>query len=227
MRETYQLGGLGVVGHEILGETNCGPNATGLKEVDLMGSIGGQVVARLEVRGGRNEGCQSFLVQDGESERLSRGWDAPEIEYEALALVYYEARNEFARVFEHTIPPGVWLRISDMPEGRLRPWAEVMIGSRRTYVSYDGHALHLEPSEDSIVLATLRDRQVHETQVHQLIPTGESSGDWGEFEVIEFDGEWLALARTREPSRTGFEWKGWLRLVNSAGAPEFWYFTRD
>jgi hypothetical protein len=36
----------------------------------------------------------------------------------------------------------------------------------------------------------------------------------------------LAVVMLRAVQRRS-SWTGWLRLVNSAGSPEFWFFTRD
>ena len=226
LRDLAKLSGLGVVGREIAGETECWPNASGNREASLLDSVNGQTSAKLvwRMEGG---GCRAFLVRDTESERLYRGWDLPETSYESVGLVYYEHRSGFARVFEHTAPPGLWVRVADLPEGRLRPWAQLIVASPRTYFGYDGHALHEQPTEDSPVLTTLRERKVHVSRVHQLNPTGAVSGAWGEFDVIEFNTDFYLMARTADTAPTGNRWKGWLRLVNSAGSPELWFFTRD
>lgn len=225
LRALYTLGGLGVVGREIAGETDCRPNASGDRQISLFNSVNGRAAAKLEWRI-VGYSCAAFLVRDDKSKKLYRGWDHPEIAYESMGLVFYEHRNGFARVFERTLPPGLWVRVADMPGGRLRPWSQLLVESPRLYRGYDGRTLHQEPSEISPGVVTLRERVVHESRVHQLIPTGELSGEWGKFEVIEFNTDFY-LARNPETSPTGNKWNGWLRLVNSAGSPEFWFFTRD
>jgi hypothetical protein len=226
LRALYTLGGLGVVGREIAGETDCGPNAAGDRHVTLFNSVNGRAAATLEWRI-RNYSCAVFLVQDGRSVLLRRAWDLPETAHESVSLVYYEHRNAFARVLERTSPPGLWVRIADVPGGRLRSWASVLVESQRTYRGYDGRTLHQQPSQDSPVIVKLRERVVHDSRVHQLVPTGEVSGGWGKFEVIEFNKDFYIGARHPEASPTGNKWTGWLRLVSSAGAPELWFFTRD
>lgn len=226
LREVAKLAGLGIVGREIAGETDCRPNASGDRRIPPFDSVNGQATARLEWRIDRHS-CGAFLVRNNKREKLYRGWDHPEISYESLGLAYYEHRNGFARVFERTVPPGLWVRVADMPGGRLRPWSQLLVEAPRTYLGYDGHALHEGPSEASPVLVTLRERKVHNSRVHQLIPTRKWSAQWGEFEVIEFNTDFSLMARTPETAPTGNTWKGWLRLVRSAGTPEFWFFTRD
>lgn len=227
VRETYQLDGLGVIGQEIAGEISCARDSADNLRIPLFESPGGPSVAELEQRRGQYGSCQVFLLQGNETDRLWRGWDFPEISYESSALAYFEERGDFAQVLKHTVPPGLWVHIADVPGERLRPWPELFVERQYLYLGYDGHQLRYEPSESSAVMVSLRDRQVHETTVHQLIPTGQLSGDWGEFEVIEFTGEFYVLAQTREAFPTGNRWTGWLRLVNGDGLPEFWFFTRD
>ena len=227
LRETYELDGLGVIGQVIAGEIPCAPNGSDNLRIPLLESPGGPAVAELELRRSQFGSCQVFLLQGNESERLWRGWDFPEISYESSALAYFEERDGFARVLKHTVPPGLWVRVVDVPGERLRRWPELFVERERLYLGYDGHQLRYEPSESSAAMVSLRDRQIHEMAVHQLIPTGQLSGDWGEFEVIEFTGEFYVLAQAREAFPTGNQWKGWLRLVNGDGLPEFWFFTRD
>ena len=227
LRDAFQLTGLGIVGRPVAGETLCGPNAVGNRQVPLFDSVGGRAAARLEWRVD-NYSCAAFLVRGSSSERLSRAWDHPEVAYESIGLVYYEVRDGLARVFARTAPPGLWVRIEDMPGQSLRPWSKILTESPRTYRGYDGLILHEQPGEVSPALVTLRAPQVNDSRAHQLIPTGELSGEWGQFDVIEFDGDFYALSRrTREASPTGNRWKGWLRVVNAEGAPAFWFFTRD
>ena len=226
VREFAQLAGLGIVGREIAGETDCAPNASANRQIPLFDAVGGQTVARLEWRIERYS-CRAFLVRNNKSEQLCRGWDLPEISYESSGLAYYEHRNGFARIFARAVPPGLWVRIADMPGRRLRPWSQLLVESPRTYYGYDGHALHERPSDHSPVVVTLRDRKVHDSRVHQLIPTGKLSAEWGEFDVIEFNIDFYVMTRTPDTAPTGNRWKGWLRLVNSAGSPELWFFTRD
>lgn len=221
------VGGMGVVGREIAGEVICAPNASGLRTAEVFESIGGPTVGTFEWRAAEHGGCSAFLVRGGDRTALYRSSDLPELSYEAVGLAYYAERDGYARVLERTVPPGLWLRIADVSDGTLRSWAEWLLRPQLTYLWYDGYPLHSEPSESSPVLVSLRERRVHESRVHQLVPTGAVSGVWGEFEVIEFDGEFVAMARTREPIETGNRWKGWLRLVDGLGAPLFWYFTRD
>lgn len=227
MREVYKLDGLGVVGRVIAGEVSCIDGEAGPVRIPLLESPDGLVVGALERRRGEYGSCEAILIQGDHSEKLWRGWDLPEISYESLGLVYFEERDGFARVLKDTVPPGVWVRVSDMPGGRLRPWPELLVESPRRYLGYDGYALRFEPSEFSGVIVELRDSRAHETQVHQLIPTGEVVGDWAEFEVVEYDGEFYALAQTREAYPTGSRWKGWLRIVDGDGLPRLWFATRD
>jgi hypothetical protein len=227
LRETYQLDGLGVIGQEIAGEISCAQDSSEYLRIPLLESPSGPVVAELEQRRDQYGTCQAFLLQDNESVRLWRGWDFPEISYESSALAYFEARDGFAKVLQHTMPPGLWVRMADMPGERLRPWTELFVERERLYLAYDGHQLRSEPSESSEVLVSLRDRQVHEADVHRLIPTGQLSGDWGEFDVVEFTSDFYVLAQTREAFETGNRWRGWLRLINGDGLPAFWFFTRD
>jgi hypothetical protein len=226
-RDVYHLSGLGVVGQAIAGETSCGPNPSGVREVMLLKSIDGPGAARLEWRPGTDGSCEAFLVRSAERQRLFRGPDLPEISYEAAAVAYYEHIDAFVRVFEHTAPPGYWLRISDMPGARIHPWSELLVLSPRNYLGYDGLPLHEQPSESSRILLTLRERQVRETQVHELIPTGEVAGSWGKFVVTEFSSDFYLLARRPDTAPTGNAWQGWLRLTDEKGAPLFWFFTRD
>jgi hypothetical protein len=163
LRDVASLSGLGVVGREIAGENDCAPNASGNRELPLLESINGPPAATLEWRVGLYGSCEAFLVRNGKAERLERGWDFPETSSESSAVVYYEQRDGFARVFARTLPPGLWVRITDLPEGRLRPWAGILVASPHTYFGYEGHPLHQEPSEDSPVLVTLRERRVHDT----------------------------------------------------------------
>jgi hypothetical protein len=226
LRALYTLGGLGVVGREIAGETDCRPNAAGDRRVRLFNSVNGRTAATLEWRI-HNHSCAAFLVQDGTRVPLRRGWDLPETAYESVSLVYYEHRSGFARVLMRTVPPGLWLRIADLPDGRLRSWASLLVEPRGTYRGYDGRTVHQQPSQDSPVVVTLRERVVHDSRVHELIPTGEVSRGWGKFEVIEFNKDFYIGARHPNASPTGNKWTGWLRLINRAGSPEFWFFTRD
>ncbi|HEX7237626.1 MAG TPA: hypothetical protein VF405_11735 [Gammaproteobacteria bacterium] len=223
LRETFQLTGLGVVGRPVAGETSCGPNPGENREVPLFDSVGGQTAARLEWRVDRYS-CAAFLVRGNSSEKLYRAWDHPEVDYESLGITYYEVRDGFARVFARAAPPGLWVRIADMPGQSVRPWSKVLTETPRTYRGYDGMVLHEQPREDSPVLATLRARRGSGLRVHQLVPTGELSGEWGQFEVVEFDGDLPELGPT---SPAGNRWTGWLRVVDAEGAPAFWYFTRD
>ncbi len=218
VRDLYKLGGLGVVGREIAGELDCEP-----AEISLLNAVGGQEVAKLEQQ--MVGGCEVYLVREGERKRLYRSWDHPEISYESMGLVYYEHRNGFARVFATEHAPGFWVRIADLPKGRLRPWSKILVESRQTYLGYDGQALHERPSEESPVLIALRGREDHPSNVHQLIPTGAVSGSWGKFEVVEFGSD-FSMVRSEDANPTGRRWVGWLRLVNAAGAPEFWFYTR-
>lgn len=225
LREAAHLSGLGVIGEPILGETNCAPNGAGEREIELLASIEGPVVANLEWRS--NGGCTAFLVRNGPTEQLYGSWDLVEISYESAAVVYYEQRGEFARVFERRAPPGFWLRITDIPGGRLRPWVEVLTETPRSYLGYEGLRLHEEPSPNSIVLTNLRDRQNHDSRVHELIPTGEVSGTWGQFDVVEWSGDFNVMTRTESPTPTGQRWQGWLSLLDEQGQPAFWFYTRD
>lgn len=227
MRETYMLSGLGVVGRTIAGETSCYLNAAGNSAAEMLESVDGPAVARLEWRRGQYGGCSAFLVRDGRSEQLYRDWDFVEIEFEAAAVVYYEERDEFARVFARRVPPGLWLRITDMPDGRLRPWTEIIAAAPRNYLGYEGLQLHVQPSEDSTVQTVLRERRAHDSRVHEIIPTGEISGAWARFDVVEWSSDFYILSRTVEPTRTGNRWQGWLRLVTADDEPELWFFTRD
>lgn len=227
MREAYQLDGLGVVGREIAGEISCGRDTSDDLRIPLLESPDGPVVAQVEQRRSQHGSCELFLLQDNDVERLWRGWDFPEISYESTALAYFEERGGFAQVLKHTVARGLWVRVADVPGERLRPWPELFVERERRYLGYEGHRLRSEPSESAEAIVSLRDRQVHETAVHQLIPTGQLSGDWGEFEVVEFTGDFYGLAQTREATPTGNRWTGWLRLVNGEGLPEFWFFTRD
>lgn len=227
LRELYFLSGLGVIGKELWGETPCLPNRSGETEASLFASVGGPAAAALEWRTGRYGSCQAFLTRDGQREQLYRGWDTPEISYESAALTYYEQRDGFARVFARTAPPGYWIRISDLPEGRLRPWPELLVAAPHTYVGYEALELHERPSQESSVLLGLRERRVHDTMVHQLVPTGEIAGIWGEFDVIEFTGDFTVLSREADSVPTGNRWKGWLRLLTANGEPRFWFYTRD
>ena len=227
LRDSAYLSGLGIVGREIAGEIGCEPNPSGVREVDLFESIDGSVAAALEWRVGDDRSCAAFLVQNGKSARLYRGWDLVEISYESAALTYYAQRDGFARVFERTAPPGYWIRISDVPGDRVLPWSELMVAIPRTYLGYEGHTLHRRPAEASEVIATLRERKIHDSRVHQLIPTGDLSGGWGKFDVIEFSSDFYVMSRAPDAVPTGNRWQGWLRLVNDEGVPEFWFFTRD
>jgi len=225
LRDALQLTGLGIVGPAI-GETDCRPNASGSRAVPLFGSIDGPATARFEWRTGDHGSCVAFLVRDGTTERLYKTHDFPEIEYESAGLAYYEVRDGFARIFARTAPSGLWVRVGDLPGQSVRTWAEILTGAPRNYRGYDGLMLHERPAEDSPVLVTLRATR-DGSRVHQLTPTGELSDAWGEFEVVEVDGDPNALTSTRDASPVGDRWKGWLRLVNASGAPEFWYYTRD
>jgi hypothetical protein len=223
LREAFQLTGLGVVGRPVAGEIPCGPNGVRSPEVRLFDSVGGRAAAKLEWPVD-DDTCSGFLVRGNSSEKLTRAWDHPEVAYESLGLTYYEERDGFARVFARSAPPGLWVRIADMPGQSLRTWSEVLTESKRTYRGYDGMVLHEQPREDSSALVTLRARRVKGSPVHELIPTGELSGEWGQFEVVEYDGD---LPQLGPASPTGNQWKGWLRVVNAEGAPAFWFFTRD
>jgi len=226
MREAYKLSGLGVVGRTITGETRCYPNAAGTQAAALLDAIGGTAVATLEWRPEWGS-CRAHFVESGQAEPIYRDRDFAEIEYESAAIVYFEERDGFARVFEQRAPPGLWLRIADLPDGRLRPWAEVIVESARNYLGYEGLPLRAQPADNSPVLTVLREREAHDSQVHELIPTGEISGDWGKFDVIEWSSDFYLLSRTEEPTPTGNRWQGWLRLVTAEGEPELWFFTRD
>lgn len=226
LRDLVHLSGLGIVGAEIAGETDCRPNGSGAREAPLFDAPNGRQTARLEWRID-NYSCGAFLVRDNESAKLDEGWDHPETSDESVGLVYFEVRNGFARVFERTAPSGLWVRITDLPGQSLRPWARILVESPYIYRGYDGFALHEQPSEGSRVLVALRERHVHDSGVHQLTPTGESSGEWGQFDVTEFNGDFYALSRAPDTAPTGNQWRGWLRLVTPDGAPEFWFFTRD
>ena len=227
MREANQLDGLGVVGRELSGEISCARDSSEYLRIPLRESPGGPIAGELEQRRGQYGSCEIYLLRDNESSRLWRGWDFPEISYESAALAYFEEEDGFAQVLKHTVPPGLWVRVADVPGQRLRPWPELFVERERLYLGYDGNQLRYEPSESSAVIISLRDRQLRETEVHQLVPTGQLSGVWGEFEVIEYTGEFYALAQTREAFATGNRGNGWLRLVNGDGLPEFWSFTRD
>ena len=226
LRDALQLTGLGIVGPAI-GETDCLPNVSGSRAVPLFGAIDGPATARFEWRTGDHASCVAFLVRDGASERLYKGPDHPEIEYESLGLAYYDVREGFARVFARTAPPGLWVRVADLPGQSVRTWSEILTGAPRNYRGYDGLVLHEQPADDSPELVTLRAPRVSDSRVHQLTPTSKLSSAWGEFEVVEFDGDFNALTRTRDASPTGNRWKGWLRVTNEDGAPEFWFYTRD
>jgi hypothetical protein len=144
-----------------------------------------------------------------------------------VALVYYESAEGFARILEHQASPGLWVRVADIPDGKLRPWVVLLTESPKNYHDYEAKAVHAEPSEGSPVLVTLRDREDHKTPVHEIIPTGSISGDWGQFNVIEYDGDFSIMTRERDPTLTGAKWTGWVRLVDESGQPAIWYYTRD
>lgn len=222
-----KISGLGVVGREIFGESACEANASGRNELELLRSPGGSVVGKLRWQLGEGGSCVPSLREKGNAEPLMQSRDLMEISDESLALIYYESRAGFARVLENQQPPGLWLRIADVPDGRLRSWVMVLTEPDRNYRSYDGMALHGEPSENSPVLVRLRDPGVRDSPVHQILPTGSISGAWGEFEVTEYDGDFNIMSRTRDPVPTGNRWKGWIRLVDGSGQPTFWFYARD
>ena len=87
--------------------------------------------------------------------------------------------------------------------------------------------MRTSPAEKSEALVTLRERIVHDSRVHQLRHTGELSGRWGRFEVIEFNSDFDESASESDTTPKGNRWQGWLRLVNEQGLPEFWFFTGD
>jgi hypothetical protein len=219
--------GLGVVGREIAGESGCGLNAKGESEVELLESPGGAVAARLRWQTGEFGSCALTLSRDGKTKLLAQTLDLREISYESVALVYYESAEGFARILEHQASPGLWVRVADLPDGKLRPWVVLLTESPKNYQNYEAKAVHAEPTDASPVLVTLRDREDHKTTVHEIIPTGSVSGDWGQFNVIEHDGDFSIMTRERDPTLTGNNWTGWVRLVDESGQPAIWYYTRD
>jgi hypothetical protein len=227
LREVAKLAGLGIVGREIAGETDCRPNASGDRGIPLFDSVNGQATARLEWRIDRHS-CGAFLVRNNKREKLYRGWDHPEISYESLGLAYYEHRNGFARFFERTVPPGLWVRVADMPGGRLRPWSQLLVEAPRTYLGYDGHALHEGSSEASPVLVTLREKegsQLPGTPAHSNPKVVCTVGR------IRSDRIQHGFLPDGPHSRDRTDRKHMERLATpgeeSAGTPEFWFFTRD
>jgi hypothetical protein len=85
LREVAKLAGLGIVGREIAGETDCRPNASGDRGIPPFDSVNGQATARLEWRIDRHS-CGAFLVRNNKREKLYRGWDHPESPTNPLGL---------------------------------------------------------------------------------------------------------------------------------------------
>jgi hypothetical protein len=221
-----QATGLGTVGKQILGETDCSSYATADQGVPLFLSLTGQPAAAVAWKPGGMEGCVAVLVRGSTREPLNGSPDVEEISYESAALVYYEARDGYAKVFAKTAPPGYWVRIRDMPGGKLHPWAEFLVaGDHFGYRGYDGLDLHQRPDDTSPVAVKLREPQAHPAPVHQLIASGEISGEWGKFDVVEFNGDFSPMAEA-QATPTGRKWTGWLRLSGPQGR-SFWFYTRD
>lgn len=223
------INGLGVVGREMVGEVSCEDGELLGLELSLYKSPGGPQASTLRWETSEAGGCYPFLLKDGKTEPVGIGRDPDfrEISYEAAALVYFEARDGYARVFEHRLPPGAWVKIDEVPGGKLQPWADLLTRFPRHYHHHEGRILRKEPSENSPALVTIRYEAGSETRAHEVVPTGQISGQWGQFEVIEYDGDFHGMSRSREPSRTGNVWKGWLRLIDNSGQPLFWFYTRD
>jgi hypothetical protein len=219
---------LGVIGQPILGETGCPKAASAETGIPLYAEVGGTVAARLQWTQPPAQGCAVYLVRDGQPQRLYRPDDMPEIDYESAALAFFDVRGEFALVFAQAFPPGYWIRFRDVPDGRLHRWPELVMASDHFgYRDFNGLALHQAPSADSPVLVTLRERRVAANPVHQLLPIGELAGDWGRFDVIEFNGDFDPMAQDPDAKPTGRRWTGWLRLVDERGARRLWFYTRD
>lgn len=227
MLDPSRESGLGVVGREIAGEVGCDPNAKGQTEVELLDSPAGAAVAKLQWRVGAYGSCSAILSKEGKTRLLAQTLDLREISYESAALVYYESRDGFARILEQQASPGLWVRVADIPGGKLRPWVVVLTESPRNYQLYEGKTVRAEPTVDAPVLVTLRDRDAHKETVHEIIPTGSVSGEWGQFDVVEYDGDFSIMTREREPTLTGNKWTGWVHLIDKHDQPSIWYYTRD
>jgi hypothetical protein len=221
--------GLGVVGSEIAGEVSCANGELGRMEIPLYDAPDGTLVSTLRLEGGEHGGCYPVLLSDDRVDPVGVGRDRDfrEISYEATALVYFESRDGYARSFVHRLPPGVWVKITDVPGEKLQPWTDLLTRSPKRYYRHEGRILRAEPSDESPALVTIRYEAGSESSVHEVLPTGQVSGQWGEFEVVEYDGDFHGMTRAREPAKTGNEWKGWLRLVDDSGQPMFWFYTRD
>ena len=93
-----------------------------------------------------------------------------------LGLVSYESRDGFARVLARRPPPGLWVRVKDIPGGELHPWVDLLTEHAHNYRGYEGQIMHDAPSADSPVLVTLHDSRLQNSRVHRLVPTGPGPG---------------------------------------------------
>lgn len=218
---------LGVIGKAIVGEAGCPRVDAGQAGIPLFATPAGALIARLQLRAEPSEGCRAYLLRGSEGTPLLGTQGITEISYESGALAYYEVRGGFARVLAEAFAPGYWIRIKDLPDGKVHRWAELLVADPHFgYTGHDGLTLHAAPSEESAAVVRLHEGLDAAGRSHQLVATGELSGNWGRFEVSEFDGDSSSMAE--EPGKpTGRRWTGWLRLVQANGARRIWMYTRD
>lgn len=145
--------------------------------------------------------------------------DLREYTYGLSGLIYFEEKQGYLRMFNHSYSGGVWVRRSELTQHDWKSltWMDFLMAGNTLFPESLNINMNLraKPEAASQLLVKLSDDRFF------ITPTGKSQGLWAEVKVVQYE----------EPYCSGNDkvignWTGWVKLLDDKGHPNLWYYTR-
>ncbi|MFK8054814.1 MAG: hypothetical protein AB8F78_01740 [Saprospiraceae bacterium] len=138
--------------------------------------------------------------------------------YEITSLIVHEERDSFVKILRTDMDQEFWISIEELSDSGFlyQPWIEFMAKSGRSFFTVNyGMNCREKPNAAGERLLTVKGDQF------EIEPTGEVTGYWAEVIVREFNS-----AYCEEPHELIETYHGWMKILDDAGFPNVWFYTR-
>jgi hypothetical protein len=146
-----------------------------------------------------------------------------EIGYEVFAIPYFERKEGFVRVLNHT--RNFWLNEDEIEiKGfKIENWQNFlfsMVGDLLGFYASDpGLNLRKEPNQHSELIATLKGH------LFEISPLDQHEGSWTKVKVKKYKEHPCESSLTQD-EMIEIEWEGWIKIIDDNDSPKVWYYSR-
>lgn len=145
--------------------------------------------------------------------------DFREYTYGVSGLTFFEEKQGYLRMFNHSYLGGIWVRQSELAyqEWAWETWMDFLLTGHTLFPESLNIKMNLrvKPEAGAQLLANLSDDRFC------ITPTGKSQGLWAEVKVAQYEEAYCS-----GNDKVIGNWTGWVKLLDDKGHPNLWFYTR-